>query len=123
MEGIEQLHRDVDVVKMGGVYILEGIQEIIAEMYQNQDLDYVGLIRDNRLSTKVEKTKKQQKDSKSKRFSCEQPQKRFLSTLLHFGNCCRTQAGMQKIISTKGLIKLTGYRKKSDSNLTNTIFK
>lgn len=60
LEGIGQLHRDDDdVVKMGGVYVLEWIQEIIAEMYQNQDLDYVGLIRDNRLSTKAEKTKKQ----------------------------------------------------------------
>lgn len=34
---------------MGGVYEIEGTQEIIADMYRRQDSDYVGLSKDRRL--------------------------------------------------------------------------
>lgn len=44
---------------MRGVYRLEEMQEIIAELCQRQDLHYMGLSRDRRLGTNTEKTGKQ----------------------------------------------------------------
>lgn len=61
-----------DGAEMGGVYRTEEMQEIVALMCQTQDLGDMGLSGDRRLSTNTEKTGKQYKDSKSKRFSCEQ---------------------------------------------------
>lgn len=65
-------HHHGDGAEMGGVYRTEKMQEIIALMCQSQDLGDMGLSGDRRLGTNTEKTGKQYKDSKNKRFSCEQ---------------------------------------------------